>query len=120
MNFEGMQKEEKAEITDAKTTVDSARPRLEEELAEDSIVLHSIVPIVPESTPNDGTGSRHSDSHNDGADTAEEDEDLMREIEMLEKLVQSAEAAANEKGKLLDYSKTLEEHINKLENLATL
>ena len=75
---------------------------------------------MPESAPNAGTGSRHSSSHNDGADTAEEDEDLMREIEMLEKLVQSAEAAANEKGKLLDYSKTLEEHINKLENLATL
>ena len=43
---------------------------------------------------------------------------LLREIEMLEGLVKSAEEAANDKGKLIEYSRKLEQHIDRLEALA--
>eukprot|EP00946_MAST-07B_sp_MAST-7B-sp1_P000549 g549.t1 len=54
----------------------------------------------------------------DNAVVAQEDSALLREIDMLEGLVRSAEEAASEKGNLLHYSKTLEQHIKKLEDLA--
>ena len=43
---------------------------------------------------------------------------LAAEVAMLEELVAAAEAAATEKGQLLSYSKTLEQHIDQLEVLA--
>ncbi len=46
------------------------------------------------------------------------DRDLAAECAMLEELVLAAEAAAAEKGQLLTYSKTLEQHIDQLEVLA--
>jgi hypothetical protein len=136
---EDTQENELAQKKDAKEGVGAAQQILQGEQQEGAVshsektVTTSNIAVVPTTYSDQGTSlgrgggeldvdpiAKDFDSRNDVAnETNEDDEDLLREIEMLEGLVRSAEAAANEKGKLLDYSKTLEQHINKLEALAT-